>query len=61
MTSALLALFRRQGDKDLEYLEEQARLEESGVMTRTELYAFYGEGGTNDHLDVFRGEEEEDA
>jgi len=56
--TALLSLFRRQGDSDFAYLEEQARLESEGVMTRTELYAFYGEGGTNDHLDEIKEEED---
>jgi len=51
----LLNLFRRHGDEDLEYLEEEAS---SKVMTRDEEFEFYGEGGTNDHLDE-REEEDE--
>ena len=57
--SDLLDLFRRQGDPDLAYLEEQARLEDNGVMSRKELEAFYGEGGTDDHLWEIEEEEEE--
>ncbi len=37
-------------DPDSAYIEEQMRREEAGEMTRTELYAFYGEGGTNDFM-----------
>lgn len=46
----LLNLFRLQGDKDLAYLKEQARLVDKGVRTPREEYEFYGEGGTWDHL-----------
>lgn len=46
-------------DPDRAYVEEQMRLEEAGKMSRTELYAFYGEGGTFDHLDVPEPEEDE--
>lgn len=48
-------------DPDSAYIEEAMRLEAAGVMTRTELYAFYGEGGSLDHtqeLDYLAEEDE---
>ena len=47
-------------DPDRAYVEEQMRLEEAGKMSRTELYAFYGEGGSLDHMDEIGYEEEDE-
>lgn len=53
--TALLA-----NDPDRAYVGEQMRLEEAGKMSRTELTAFYGEGGSLDHMDEIGYEEEDE-